>query len=846
MISPDSTITDIVYSPLTVETTVSKGTHSTTQTIKSNALGETVQIEDDELHEVNYLYYPDGKLKSIFTNVHPSDTIQLEYDIHGNRTMINDPDAGILRSQYDDFSHLIQQITAKGDTIKYDYDKFGRMVQRLDERGNTYYIYESDSTSKAFGKIDSIYCPSEAQSINYNYESTYGRLSSVDERISGKTFTNTFSYDWFGRLMSRTYPAGLITNYSYAENGQMKEITGNGVEVWSCESTNELGQITCFTQGSYGTELEFDAYGVLDEITTGSIFNIKYIHDDAGNIASREDVLTHQKELFSYDNLNQLTKIEYYLNDNHISSSDLELAYGGDGNILSKSDLGLNINYGENTAGPHALTSIEKPVSSYVPPPQIITYTDFNKVSRIIDTIAQDTTISLEFTYGMSNQRVKSILKENNVIKKVKYFSSQFEVDSTANGIKKYNYITSPTGLAAIYVQEGTGNDTLFYTIQDHLGSISVVINQVTDSTQYFSYSSWGQPRDPDDWTLPFEGNLFSARGYTGHEHLLEFNLINMNGRIYDPAIGRFLSPDPFVQNIGNANSFNRYAYCRNNPLSYFDPSGYTYDKPLYNSDDVTWGSENSIGGSQQTPFLPRASFYDPFEYDDPFELVWIDGPNGGAYVSKSDVIIIDFEAFLNDLRSNYETDDFKLTIKLGYNGEIWIVGNNKGAQSSFGGLNTNNFLDYEVATVYATNRGDYELGKELVGVISVWSADAAYVLGVSGQYGQFKSKNGNIYRLGSLGYGVGLDAGVSYMVLGVWANPNTFSPQDLRGWSFNGNISLYVIDIGGEIPLVEKWREWGYEFGDAYIDGGAGPAIPGFGAFFGGSYTWISKKPIN
>ena len=56
-------------------------------------------------------------------------------------------------------------------------------------------------------------------------------------------------------------------------------------------------------------------------------------------------------------------------------------------------------------------------------------------------------------------------------------------------------------------------------------------------------------------------------RGYTEHEMLNEFDIINMNGRLYDPVLGRFFSPD-------NSQSFNRYSYCLNNPLKYTDPSG--------------------------------------------------------------------------------------------------------------------------------------------------------------------------------------------------------------------------------------------------------------------------------
>ncbi len=63
--------------------------------------------------------------------------------------------------------------------------------------------------------------------------------------------------------------------------------------------------------------------------------------------------------------------------------------------------------------------------------------------------------------------------------------------------------------------------------------------------------------------------------GYTGHEHYQDFGIINMNGRIYDPAMGRFFSPDPFIQDPENLQSFNQYSYVYNNPLKYTDPSGY-------------------------------------------------------------------------------------------------------------------------------------------------------------------------------------------------------------------------------------------------------------------------------
>ncbi|VVH51526.1 hypothetical protein BPUTSESOX_170, partial [uncultured Gammaproteobacteria bacterium] len=63
-------------------------------------------------------------------------------------------------------------------------------------------------------------------------------------------------------------------------------------------------------------------------------------------------------------------------------------------------------------------------------------------------------------------------------------------------------------------------------------------------------------------------------RGFTGHEHIDEMGFIHMNGRVYDPQIGRFLSADPYIQDPYNTQSYNRYSYVINNPLKYTDPTG--------------------------------------------------------------------------------------------------------------------------------------------------------------------------------------------------------------------------------------------------------------------------------
>jgi RHS repeat-associated protein len=95
--------------------------------------------------------------------------------------------------------------------------------------------------------------------------------------------------------------------------------------------------------------------------------------------------------------------------------------------------------------------------------------------------------------------------------------------------------------------------------------------------TERLVYDPWGRRRFasglPD--TLDSITGLATDRGYTMHEHLDEIGIIHMNGRVFDPLIGRFMSADPYSQAPGNLQSYNRYSYVMNNPLAFTDPSGY-------------------------------------------------------------------------------------------------------------------------------------------------------------------------------------------------------------------------------------------------------------------------------
>jgi len=124
-------------------------------------------------------------------------------------------------------------------------------------------------------------------------------------------------------------------------------------------------------------------------------------------------------------------------------------------------------------------------------------------------------------------------------------------------------------------VKSLTHNDEVSFIFKDHLGSWTAITDYDGDIQQELSFDAWGNLRNPATWSGTFVGTPLYDRGFTGHEHLYSFGLINMNGRMYDPIMSSFLSVDNFVQQPDNSQNFNRYSYCFNNPLRFTDPSGY-------------------------------------------------------------------------------------------------------------------------------------------------------------------------------------------------------------------------------------------------------------------------------
>ena len=517
---------------------------------------------------VTYTYFPSGLTES--STPVGGQPLKMEYNLQGKRTKLTDPDAGVTSSIYNAFGELTSETDAKKITTINSYDANGLLL-KIDRNGEvTNYTYD------AYNHVSTISIANKnTQSFSYD---GLDRVTNVKEDIYNgtvkKSYAHPKTYDYFGRVKREYYPSGYYVTNEYDDYGNLIEIKDYSERsIWKAGTENALGQALTVFKGNNRTEFDYDTDSHLKtRINTTGIVDYSYGYDLRNNLMWRGDNRTLQNEDFKYDTQNRLTR--WSVTKNHGDSTVNSIQYNVQGNIDKKSDLGdYQLKYGEATAiaganptpGPHALTSIAGKPDAIALDRLDVTYTDFGKIASLHEGIKD-----YMITYGVDDQRRFSINKINGVTSQTHYYAGDYEeeIDATGN-VRKIHYLSG-----AILIRN-KGIDSLLYTYSDNQGSLLALVDESGTVVRRYAYDPWGNRRDVEDWTKKDNGQMLIVnRGYTGHEHLDAFGIINMNGRVYDPATAMFFSPDPYVQAPGEWLNYNRYGYCMGNPLKFTDPSG--------------------------------------------------------------------------------------------------------------------------------------------------------------------------------------------------------------------------------------------------------------------------------
>lgn len=564
------------YSITAVSTVVNGRTYSNQKDAAGNVISHT-----DPGGRITYQYTGDNLLRSVASP--DGSTSTMTYDKNGNRLSLTDPSAGTTNNTWYGTGQVKTTTNARGQLTTYYYQANGLLDYYTSPEGTTDYSYNTDHLVSNISSPNGI-------SRSFTYEN--GKVKTITESIGGVTNLLTFVYDDKGRL-SKKYYNGMtdFEQYNYNSYGYLASIQFNGTTVWQLTATDEYGRDRAATVGTTSTTWTYDSNNMLSQIAAVGVQQYTYDFDvNTGNLQSRANNLQSKNEIFSYDTegLDRLTFAK--------GPMKLFTSYTSDktGNIESKNDAGTKYAYEDS---PYAVSSIEN-FQNISTTDQHIDYFSFEKVKKITEG-----TKTAEFEYNADGQRIRMVLKNNGTATKTRwYFGGSVEREDIGGTINQYIWIGGDAYTAvAVAKKTGTGAWTVYNIFRDHLGTMTHLKTGSTVSE--YSFDAWGRRRDKDDWTytLSSEPALFADRGFTAHEYLEDFALYNMNGRLYDPVVGRFLSPDPYVQAPTFTQSFNRYSYCLNNPLTLTDPTGNKWDwnwiNPLHwFSEGMQWVNDNTEG----------------------------------------------------------------------------------------------------------------------------------------------------------------------------------------------------------------------------------------------------------
>jgi len=349
--------------------------------------------------------------------------------------------------------------------------------------------------------------------------------------------------------------------------------------IWQANAIDAMGHVTSdsMAANAFTDTRQYDVLGRLHTVQAGSgntIQNDIFDYDPVGNLHDRSWIDSSggsHSESLGYDPLNRLTSVT--------GPANKAFSYDGAGNLTYKSDVGTY----SYTPGTHQISNITAGSATlafgYDGNGNVVsgggpasTWTSFNMPA----TLTRGTNAS-SFFYGPEYQRIEQIASSTGGTVTTFYIASNFErVATSATGItENHFYITAGGRRVAMLVDASNAITSWRYFHQDHLSSVEVVTDQSSALVERLSYDAWGKRRNLDGTDSATAITAIDTRGFTDQEELDNLGVVHMNGRLYASVLGRFISPDPIIQNAYDPQNHNRYSYTLNRPLSLIDPSGY-------------------------------------------------------------------------------------------------------------------------------------------------------------------------------------------------------------------------------------------------------------------------------
>ncbi|MBS7256135.1 FG-GAP-like repeat-containing protein [Flavobacterium branchiicola] len=576
-----------------------------TKSFVKNAVGNIVSSTETIGGTIKYDYFADGNIKQTDYN---GVKINIEQDGWGRKTKITDPSAGVFTYKNNDLGELEIETSQNGEAVTtITRDDTGKPIKKtvVGKGTDTETVYVYDTATKlltrATFKDKKETTGSNEIVTTYTYDDVFKRVLKIEEEKTGvSNFTTIFSYDGLGRIDTETKTAKLgakrssVTTKREYKNGDLYRIVDNDTKkvLWQVNELNAKGQLKESVLGNgIKTINEYDTNGYVSKIkynqTNGSSlltldtqFDVK-----TDNLQYRKNSAFNYDENFAYDEIDRLTEFTNKLGIKETQS------YEASGKIKSNA-LGT-YEYGaagkpyQNTAialTPEALEYYKNRGEAIVNNGKTerkldVTYNAFKSPLEVTETGID----KISFAYNDNNQRSTMYygsLADKSLRPMRKHYSMDGTMEIKENSItgtaEFVTYIGGDGYSAPVVLKtDGVNTPNYLYLHRDYQGTILAITDANANVVEKRLFDAWGSIIKVQDGA----GNTLAGltaldRGYTGHEHLQTVGLINMNARLYDPMLRRFLQVDNYIQDVTNTQNYNQYGYVFNNPLLYTDPSG--------------------------------------------------------------------------------------------------------------------------------------------------------------------------------------------------------------------------------------------------------------------------------
>ncbi|MES2130515.1 MAG: RHS repeat-associated core domain-containing protein [Pseudomonadota bacterium] len=603
----------------TVSTLAENGSLRTTTTnyqdlltiVTSSAIGQqTPQVRNDTRDVLGRLrkvvnaiggitkfdYEPFGAMsRAVDPN---SNEVNVTYDNWGHRKSLIDPDLGTILYSVDPLGRTWKQISRKqalaGQFTTFEYDLLDRLTKRVET--DLISVWMFDTAAHGFGKLAEAYTLAGAVK-DYDRVLTYndaGRSASTSQTLYGNTYAYSQTYDAWGRLITQSYTRGAdapkVFDSRYNKFGYLTTIERAGFVLWTStgqDATQRLLNVSLGNGLSQSRVFDPNTARLKDAfLKAGTDIRLQenYLYDELGNVANRMQYwdTSGYQETFHYDGLNRLH------DSTVLGQTQQTFLFDAVGNWISKTGAG-NYTYppqnGLGTIRPHAVKAISGVLNtSFI-------YDDNGNLTsgagRTEDWTSFDMPLqitkgsqSVGFRYGPEHQRTRQT--RGSTI--VDYAGAQ-EVEMTGSNVTVKTYW--PNGIGVEIDRPGVGASEVSWMHTDRLGSVIALTKIDGSIREKLAYDAWGKRRTVDgvpvteastgrSTSTPDERDgATDNRGFTGHEMLDQVDLVHMNGRVYDPMVGAFLSADRTVSDPANGQNYNRFSYVLNNPTNFTDPTGY-------------------------------------------------------------------------------------------------------------------------------------------------------------------------------------------------------------------------------------------------------------------------------